>query len=42
MNSGLEHTINAIGTVAAADAVHAVDIAVAVGHDCRGLRSRLT
>jgi hypothetical protein len=42
MNSGLEHTIDAIGTVAAADAVHAVDIAVAVGHDCRGLRSRLT
>jgi hypothetical protein len=41
MNSGLELTIDAICTVAAADAGNAVDIAVAVGHDYRGLRSRL-
>jgi hypothetical protein len=40
-NSGLKHTVDAIDAVAAADAVNAIEIAVAVGHDCRGLRSRL-
>jgi hypothetical protein len=40
-NSGLEHTVDTIDAVTAADAVNAVDVAVAVGHVCRGLRSRL-
>jgi hypothetical protein len=40
-NSGLEHTVDAIDAVSAADAINAIDVAVAVGHDCRGLRCRL-
>jgi hypothetical protein len=40
-NSGLEHTVDAIDAVAAADAIYAVDVAVAVGHGCKGLLNRL-